>query len=165
VAAHSIVVVTAPGYGLKASYGVHQHLCVGRLQDSLRRLSRSEPYSSEEEVFSRCWTSHPVTCATVWQSGRLQESWRSRWPRPSSGEAENSLEGRTYHRARQRNRSKSGPGVRRGRSCARGPNSALGEVEILRLRASLLSCRIRCPIEGWQVACAHYSGDVIMLLR
>jgi hypothetical protein len=42
------------------------------------------------------------------------------------------------------------PSVRRGRG--------------LRLRAGLLFCRIRCPIRGWQAACAHSGTCVIMLL-
>jgi hypothetical protein len=40
------------------------------------------------------------------------DSWQNRWPRPSSGEAENSPEGRTRRRARWRNHPKAGPGVR-----------------------------------------------------
>jgi hypothetical protein len=52
---------------------------------------------------------------------------------------ENSPEGRTHRRARQRNHPKDGPEVGRGSDCARGLDSASGEAEILHSRASLLS--------------------------
>jgi hypothetical protein len=130
-AAQYVVIVAVPGYGLKVVYRAYE--------DSLWRLSRSEPRSGEAEVFLRCWTSRPLTCTTIWWSGRLRDSWRNRWPRPSSGEAENSPEGRTHRRVRQRNHPKAGPRVGRGGDCARGLDSASGEAEILHSRASLLS--------------------------
>jgi hypothetical protein len=47
------------------------------------------PCLVDAEVFP----SRPSTCAIVGPSGRLRDSLCSRWPRPNSGKAENSLEG------------------------------------------------------------------------
>jgi hypothetical protein len=58
--------------------------------------------------------SHPLTCATV--GGVAAHSRRSRWPRPSSGEAEDLPEADLN--------------VGRGEEIARGPDSESGEVEI-----------------------------------
>jgi hypothetical protein len=56
----------------------------------------------------------------------------------SSGEAEKSLEGWTRGQARWKE-------IAHGLVCS--------------------ACCIRRPIGGWQAVCAHYSVDVIMLLR
>jgi hypothetical protein len=55
--------------------------------------------------------------------------------------------------------------VGRGGDCARGLDSASGKAEICARGSVCFVCRIRCPIGGWQTACAYYSGDVIMMLR
>jgi hypothetical protein len=40
-----------------------------------------------------------------------------------------------------------------------------GEAEICALGPVCFSCRIRCPIGGWQAVCVHSGGSVIMLLH
>jgi hypothetical protein len=164
-ASHTIVVVKALGHWLKACLRGASASLRGMTLRSLLRLLRSEPYSGEVEVFPRCWMSHPLTCTTVWRSVRLRDSWRSRWPRPSSGEAEKSSKGRTQHWARRRNRPRARFDVGGGEDCARGLDSASGEAESCAQGLVCFAYRIRCPIEGWQATCAHCSGDVIMLLR
>jgi hypothetical protein len=99
------------------------------------------------------------------QSGCPGDSRRSRWPRPSSSEAENSSEGPTHHQARRRNHPRARLGVGRGGEVARWPDFVSGEVEICARGPVCFACCIRCPIEGCQAMCTLCSGDVIMLLR
>jgi hypothetical protein len=66
-----------------------------------------------------------MTCATVGRSGRLRDSRRSRWLRPSSGKAEKSPEGWTRGQARRT-------------GYARGLNPTSGEAERLRPKTNPL---------------------------
>jgi hypothetical protein len=59
--------------------------------------------------------------------------------------------GRAQRRARRRLRPRASP--------------TSGEAEICALGPVCFSCRIRCPIGGWQAVCVHSGGSVIMLLH
>jgi hypothetical protein len=118
-AAHNLVVVTAPGVWAKGCFmGCVSVLARDDVEIPCCVYRDQSPCLIEAEVFPRCCASHPLMCATVGRSGRLKDSQRSRWPRPSSGEVDNPLEGRTRCWAR-----------RRGFAC--GLNPASGEAERL----------------------------------
>jgi hypothetical protein len=92
-AGHAVVVVTALGMGQRLLTG-----CVIVLtRDDVEILYNTHRDQSSRlvdvEVFPRCQSSHLLTCATVGRIGCLRDSRRSRWPRPSSSEAENLPEG------------------------------------------------------------------------
>jgi hypothetical protein len=80
-------------------------------------LSRSEPCSGEAGVFPRCWTSHPLTCATV--------------DEVATHEIRVGVGGRGRAWVRQRIHPRVEPVVGRGKEITQGPDSALGEAEKL----------------------------------
>jgi hypothetical protein len=99
------------------------------------------------------------------RSGLPWDSRWSRWPRLSSGEAENSLDGRTCHQVRRRNRPKAGPGSSETEKSPAGWTLLRARQRFCARGLICSACHIRCPIRGWQTACVHCGGDVIMMLR
>jgi hypothetical protein len=125
-AAHTVVVCNSVGVWAKGclqGVSVSLHGMTSRFPATFIRIRA--PAQSRQKSSRGIRMSHPLTCTIVGRSGRLRDSWCSRWPRPSSGEVENSPEDRTRRRARRRD-------------CTRGLNPASGEAERLRPRVGLL---------------------------